>query len=442
MPEEQSWKPVRVKRIHPKEVKEKEAEFENKVKKEYLKTLATRHRNLLEQLGIPNKEIDKMKLGKVPDGWTVDHSIPTFLSGFLKDPNAWDNFVLMRKEIHDFKNKHIDDVYERVLRTLGYKYQGYPEDGVGQELGYPQLIHQVIGYSYNKDNGLFYPMATANEVGNTEQKILEPKNYSKEQVGQHVAEVEKNYELKDKAKPLKKSKFFGWIGTALTLLGIGEEAKAAVREGKETGHWAQSFGKALSRVGLPLMGSSLGGSAGAIFGSVLFPGIGTMAGGVVGMGVGGFFGSIASERVEEFMDRLSSPAPTFNHEYVRASASATREDQQVALQKEKQREKPEEKERPTGRAFGLEKDSGQKADAAKEEKEAKGLASQSRQGLSVAECLAKIQQEIGLASYHGNVELKDPEKSIEKIQKEKRPTPFLFSPPPQQQSIENRSKER
>ncbi|KIE57925.1 hypothetical protein A946_09700 [Methylacidiphilum kamchatkense Kam1] len=180
MPEEQSWKPVRVKRIHPKEVKEKRDKFYKTERKRYLKTLATKHRNLLEQLGISNDEITEMKnLGKVPQGWTVDHSIPTFLSGFLKDPNAWDNLVLMPKETRAFKKKHIDDVYERVLRTLGYKYQGYPEDGVGQELGYPQLIHQVK-YYYNRNKGL-YPVVTANEVGNTEQKILEAKNYSKEQ---------------------------------------------------------------------------------------------------------------------------------------------------------------------------------------------------------------------------------------------------------------------
>ncbi|MBW6415419.1 hypothetical protein KZZ20_07830 [Methylacidiphilum fumariolicum] len=382
--------------------------------------------------------VEKTPSGKItyhpPKGWELDHIIPLFLSGLLENLNGRENIMLMPKAVHEIKTKYVDNKIEEKLRKLGERYEGYPRFGVGRTFEYPWLQflhpHIVIGDPSQPTARATRMVFNINDVTKAMIRLF----HAKEDIY-----AKKNYDPQ-KIKPRRKiPKVLGWLGPLATVLGVGEEAKAAVTEGKETGQWGEAIGKAVARIGLPLIGSSVGGAAGATLGSLIFPGTGTIAGGLLGMGMGGFFGGIASDRAQELIDRVSQPAPLYKHEYLRAAKAAEEEQ----LQKEKQRERTEEKAMPPVQGVGIEKVSEQRAEPDKERKEEKQQASQSKRALSVEETVAKIYEELGIRRDNRKVEQKDPEKIIEEIEKTAHPSPFYFyNPNFIGKSMEKRGRER
>ncbi|TFE77651.1 hypothetical protein [Candidatus Methylacidiphilum fumarolicum] len=440
-----SWeKAVRlgkVQRVSPERTRELREDFENNHKPSLLRDLYTYRQEDLRKLGIPQEDIDAMvektKSGKIiyhpPEGWELDHIIPLFLSGLLENPNGSENIMLMPVDIHELKTQYIDNKIEETLRKLGERYEGYPRFGVGRTFEYPffqfldpiQVIGKIRAFDRRKcsDIGKNDFIEAGNHIFNDKEYEYAKKNYDRQKI-----------------KPRRKiPKVLGWLGPLATVLGVGEEAKAAVTEGKETGQWGEAIGKAVARIGLPLIGSSVGGAAGATLGSLIFPGTGTIAGGLLGMGMGGFFGGIASDRAQELIDRVSQPAPLYKHEYLRAAKAAEEEQ----LQKEKQRERTEEKAMPPVQGVGIEKVSEQRAEPDKERKEEEQQASQSKRALSVEETVAKIYEELRIRRDNRKVEQKDPEKIIEEIEKTAHPSPFYFyNPNFIGKSMEKRGRER
>ncbi|WP_242522431.1 endonuclease [Candidatus Methylacidiphilum infernorum] len=311
-----SYKVVEVKRIDPKERDELEKKFNNEVHGKFLKYLAENKRESLLQWGFTEDQIEKYFLnGKLPEkcGWSVDHRIPLFLSGNLKDPNSFENLDFLPNPLHDLKTKLIDNKIDRVLNKLAGKYgsYGFPKNGEGIRLGYPSVTFSSKDPSKIKNIG--------QELSILYEKIIKPTLDTLQKFVQEIAKELEAKKIEGEEQTLSVTKslrekgylkgLMGWLGGLLGIWGIGQEVKAVVKEGRETGRWGLALGKAGGRIGFSYGASMLGGIGGAAVGSLFLPGIGTVAGGIVGGLFGGYAGQRLSELLSEGMEKVTLSSP-------------------------------------------------------------------------------------------------------------------------------------
>ena len=74
-------------------------DFNTSARKNFLEELS-KDVDYLKEAGFSEKDILKIKNGRVPDGWQVHHKLPLDDSG----TNSFDNFVLIKNEPYLLRN--------------------------------------------------------------------------------------------------------------------------------------------------------------------------------------------------------------------------------------------------------------------------------------------------------------------------------------------------
>ena len=100
----------------PKQVARLRKNFENRLKKRYLKNLS-KDKNKIKELGLSGSDVEKLKKGNVPDGYVVHHKKPLYRGG----NNSNDNLDLIKRTKHD-KDYSAYHNYPEGANPYGDKY--------------------------------------------------------------------------------------------------------------------------------------------------------------------------------------------------------------------------------------------------------------------------------------------------------------------------------
>ena len=101
--------------IQPRPVhRQRREEFNGGIRQGFLKDLAGAQQHLLRAAGLRDNDIALMSQGYVPNGWDVHHKLPIDGGG----TNSRDNFILMRRDIHeklhqDYLDPQVDSLWDR-----------------------------------------------------------------------------------------------------------------------------------------------------------------------------------------------------------------------------------------------------------------------------------------------------------------------------------------
>lgn len=101
--------------IQPRDIhRARRADFDSGIRQNFLRDTAALHEGRLRAVGLRDRDIELMSRGIVPPGWDVHHKLPLDGGGL----NTPDNFILMRRDIHeklhqDYLDPQVDSLYER-----------------------------------------------------------------------------------------------------------------------------------------------------------------------------------------------------------------------------------------------------------------------------------------------------------------------------------------